>query len=1800
MGLSRLDNFLKSIRGTILYVDPNSLDSTDSIENQGNSLTRPFKTIQRALIEAARFSYQSGLNNDRFGNTTILLYPGDHIVDNRPGWGINSSGEYILRNGRSNTTFPELNFESNFNLNDTNNDLYRFNSFYGGVIVPRGTSIVGLDLRKTKVKPLYVPDPLNDNIERSAIFRVTGSCYFWQFSIFDADPTGSCYIDYNTSKYFPNFSHHKLTCFEYADGINKVVINDDFINYNSNYSDLDLYYQKIALGYGKSSGREISPDSPFNLVDIQKKIDEYRIVGSDGETANITNIKSGNGSIATEIITVTLDKFIEGLEVNTSFRINGVSDPAYNGRYIVSKKINNTTIEYKVQNIPQDASPSFTGGKFIIASDTIDSSSPYIFNVSLRSVYGMCGLLADGKKATGFKSMLTAQFTGISLQKDDKAFVLYDSLSGTYRDSLTTGNENISTNTRSYFKPQYNNYHIKTINDAFVQAVSVFSIGFSEQFITESGGDMSITNSSSNFGSRGLCSYGFKDESFEQDSQGYITHVITPKELGNDEINVRFYPIDVQKTKDEGLIGKLFLYKQSDNKILPSDKIDGYKIGAKKNDFIYVQMSSSGVLSEFSAKIVMPNSNFSGEKVSYVYRTVSGLNNISNNILTLTENHQFLTGESVRIISDDGDMPDGIEKDRLYYVILTVNGDKIKLASSLEDAQNSKNINLNNMGGSLKIVSSVLDKKCGDIGHPIQYSTSQNNWYITVSTNTTENNLYSKINSSGTSVLGSSTPKTYIKRIRNDRTNEDSTYRMRYFIPSSSLFARPPLESYVIQESNDTIGTNSEITSYSNTGSISNFNDIKNFRIISNASWSNKYATITTEYPHDLTVDCEIEISNILSTNNTTGVYGEGYNGRYVVTEILNQLQFKVYLENNPGNYTNDGSNRSIELPYFKKKTYKNTYRIFRTTEIQRHIPNQQDGIYDLSLVLSSISPKITPFQAEKFSQPIENFYPLLDNDNLESDPSPSTSFAVKDNIGKVILNDNKKSLTKECVNNLLVDFNHAKSLANIRKISPEVYELTTKIDHGFNRIISLTISSAGNGYGEGTVKTFYNVPLVKKSTYTSSVGKNATARVKVDSSGKVIEVKIMNGGSAYSVGNKLTITGLPTGTLSGFSECTLTVSSIYSNVGDVLKLDGVYPDYDENYNTLYEITDIYTGIENKFRVKSPTITTQNITQVSDIKSDKSYYYITGESITISSISYNTNTNICSVTLNANHNFKENSKVRIVSNSIFFDGIIIDKSLNSFNMNILGPASKTSVESCTKVYPHGITSNAGIFSSNYIGGRSYALYDNIETKITSAISTTTSDSINIDSIDTLDIKIGDFLQINEEIVRVKQSLAALPSNPIKVFRGVLGTKASTHANGSAVKRISVKPVELRRNSTIRSSGHTFEYVGYGPGNYSTALPKNQDRILSDDQELISQSLKSNGGIVVYTGMNSDGDFYTGNKKINFSTGKQESYDFPIPLMAGEDVKSNNNILEAEKVFIDSYLNVHGDQDIPSQFNGPVKFESKITANSEVDVKELNIKGDQKTPINITISDTKPTDSGTYGDIVLYSMPEENGNIGWVYTVDNKWEPFGPISQDIIDDNGNIITTNKVGVGTTTISSSSKLEVSGGNISISGGNLKVQSGYGIDFSSTSDSSGKTSELLDDYEEGTFSFSVQDGSNTGTNGSGTGGSYVKIGGLVYFSMKLSNVNTNNFSTGNVIIYGLPFTSASSPSSNVGSVVFGYAAGFSITAGRSITGSINPGTSTINLRVWDSSGGTSSMTYSEAKGTLNAHISGFYRAS
>jgi hypothetical protein len=679
MGLSRLDNFLKSTRGTILYVNPNDLDATDSIENQGNSLTRPFKTIQRALIEAARFSYQRGLNNDRFGKTTILLYPGEHTVDNRPGYIPNGLNSYLTRGGLTVTDLPPYDLTTNFDINSATNELYKLNSVHGGVIIPRGTSIVGLDLRKTKIRPKYVPDPTNDNIDRTALFRITGACYFWQFTMFDADPNGTCYLDYTANQFVPNFSHHKLTCFEYADGANNVDINDTFLTYATNRTDLDMYYEKVGLVYGQSSGRAIEPDYPSSGLDIQPKIDETRIVGSTGESVGISSIRAGDGVTASTTITVTTESAVSGLDVDTPFRIEGITASGYNGQFVVSDKPSATQIEYLVQNAPSNALPSVTGATLALQSDTVTGASPYIFNLSLRSVFGMCGMLADGDKATGFKSMVVAQFTGIGLQKDDKAFVKYNSSNGTYEDNTVSGNETLSNDSNAVFKPSYRNFHIKCTNNAVIQAVSIFAIGYAEHFVSENGGDQSITNSNSNFGARALNSFGFRKDAFSQDDQGYITHVIPPKQIPLTETAIEFDAIDVSKTGTAvgvGSTGHLYLYDKTNVDTPPENVIEGFRLGAKTNDNLNVLVSYAGSVTQYTARITMDGyrstdgvvlDQSSKEKVYNVKRSAAGINSISTfsdggtaNVITLTSPHGLREGESIRVISDTGQLPDGL------------------------------------------------------------------------------------------------------------------------------------------------------------------------------------------------------------------------------------------------------------------------------------------------------------------------------------------------------------------------------------------------------------------------------------------------------------------------------------------------------------------------------------------------------------------------------------------------------------------------------------------------------------------------------------------------------------------------------------------------------------------------------------------------------------------------------------------------------------------------------------------------------------------------------------------------------------------------------------------------------------------------------------------------------------------------------------------------------------------------------------------------------------------------------------
>jgi hypothetical protein len=198
--------------------------------------------------------------------------------------------------------------------------------------------------------------------------------------------------------------------------------------------------------------------------------------------------------------------------------------------------------------------------------------------------------------------------------------------------------------------------------------------------------------------------------------------------------------------------------------------------------------------------------------------------------------------------------------------------------------------------------------------------------------------------------------------------------------------------------------------------------------------------------------------------------------------------------------------------------------------------------------------------------------------------------------------------------------------------------------------------------------------------------------------------------------------------------------------------------------------------------------------------------------------------------------------------------------------------------------------------------------------------------------------LGSYIQVDNEIMRIaSSSLSGTPTNKITVIRGALATSPTSHVENSTIRKIKVPSIEFRRPSIIRASGHTFEYLGYGPGNYSTALPQVQDRTLTEREEFLSQAQERSSGLVVYTGMNNKGDFYIGNQKKSSATGEETNFDIPVPTITGEDPSRLSAVFD--EVTIKERLVVEGgdSNQVLSQFNGPVTFDEKVKVNGQVKI-----------------------------------------------------------------------------------------------------------------------------------------------------------------------------------------------------------------------------------------------------------------------
>jgi microcystin-dependent protein/cytoskeletal protein CcmA (bactofilin family) len=117
--------------------------------------------------------------------------------------------------------------------------------------------------------------------------------------------------------------------------------------------------------------------------------------------------------------------------------------------------------------------------------------------------------------------------------------------------------------------------------------------------------------------------------------------------------------------------------------------------------------------------------------------------------------------------------------------------------------------------------------------------------------------------------------------------------------------------------------------------------------------------------------------------------------------------------------------------------------------------------------------------------------------------------------------------------------------------------------------------------------------------------------------------------------------------------------------------------------------------------------------------------------------------------------------------------------------------------------------------------------------------------------------------------------------------------------------------------------------------------------LTEREEFLVQSQERSGGIVVYTGMNNNGDSFIGNRKTSSSTGEEVTFDNPIPTITGEDPSRLSAVFD--EVTVKERLVVEGGNSgtILSQFDGPVTFNKEVKFTDAVNVRsQLKVSNQQ--------------------------------------------------------------------------------------------------------------------------------------------------------------------------------------------------------------------------------------------------------------
>jgi len=169
----------------------------------------------------------------------------------------------------------------------------------------------------------------------------------------------------------------------------------------------------------------------------------------------------------------------------------------------------------------------------------------------------------------------------------------------------------------------------------------------------------------------------------------------------------------------------------------------------------------------------------------------------------------------------------------------------------------------------------------------------------------------------------------------------------------------------------------------------------------------------------------------------------------------------------------------------------------------------------------------------------------------------------------------------------------------------------------------------------------------------------------------------------------------------------------------------------------------------------------------------------------------------------------------------------------------------------------------------------------------------------------------------------------------------------------------------------------------------------------------------------------------------------------------------------------------------------------------------------------------------------------------------------------------------------------------GNLEIVDGDIVIgTAGHGIDFSANSHASGMASELLDHYEEGTWSPTFANLANAVLN-TNTNGEYIRIGNLVYIRCWVGLSSITGGQSWTLTVGGFPFTSNSGSYGRYPFAINAYGLSFGSDR-QAIYSAMGEGGTTADIMSTDGTNPnvlTSQVTANNCTGSTSFYIAGSY---